>query len=163
MPSLIKNLKQIDLFGQPIQFCLNKKYFHKSVFGGIITVILIGAFLSISVQGFIDLVSRTEISAMSLDIPNVDPPFIDLKHNKFNWAFTFTGDPRVRKLFKFDVILGAYYRDSKGNFIKNKYVREVEPCTIQHFNPLLMPALSAISANLSTLWCPKVKEKEEFY
>jgi hypothetical protein len=156
MTSISRHIKPLDLFGQPIQLCLNKKYFHKSVFGGFLTLMMIGAFLSISVQGFIDLVARTEIFASSYEVPNVDPPYIDLSHDKLNWALTFTGEPRVRKLFKVEVIQGEYHRDQNGNLVKNKYTRQIEPCTVDHFNPKLLLALGAITPNLSTLMCPKV-------
>ena len=159
MYRFIKYLKTIDLFGEPIQFYLKKESHHKSIFSGFLSVIIIGLFLSSSIQGFFDLVLRANINSISFDISTVDPPFIDLSPSKFNWAFQFTGGYSMTKqLFKVEIAHKIYNRDSKGNIFKTISIREAEPCTEGHFNPRLLPRFQAIVSNISILWCPKLND-----
>lgn len=159
MYHFIKHLKKIDLFGEPIQFCLKKESHHKSIFSGFLSIILIALFLSSSIPGFFDLVLRVNITSISFDISNVDPPYIDLSPSKFNWAFQFTGgDTMAKQLFKVEVAHKIYSRDSKGKVFKTVFIRETEPCTEGHFNPRLLPGFQAIVSNISKLWCPKLND-----
>lgn len=159
MQRFTKSLKRIDLFGEPIQFCLKKESHHKSIFSGVLSIVLIGLFLSSTIQGFFDLILRVDINSISSDISNVDPPYIDLSPAKFNWAFQFTGgDAMAKQLFKVEVAHKIYSRDSKGNIFKTTFIRETEPCTENHFNPKLLPGFQGIVSNLSILWCPKLND-----
>lgn len=154
-----KLLKNLDLFGDRIQFCIKNQTEHKSVLSGFLSVALIILFLSISVQGFFDLILRKDINSISADISNVNPPFIDLAPKKFNWAFQFTGgDATSKQFFKVEVAHKVYYRDSNGNITKTTYIREIEPCNENHFNKKLVAGFQTLVSNLSMLWCPKMDD-----
>lgn len=154
-------LKKLDLFGVPIQLSMKNEHLQKSSFSGFSSLIVIVTFISLSTSGFFGLFMKSDIQYISSDFSNLNPSFIDLSPNNFNWAFEISGESSERRLFNVEVYQGLYFRDSNGSFIKNKKVRNHEKCTSDHFNPNLISSMKVITSNLSSLRCPRLNESYE--
>ena len=106
-------IKTIDLFGQPIELSFNQNPLQKSLFGGINTLILMIIFISITFQGFLEILLRTNITSFTTDIYPSQPPYLDINPHVLNWAISFQpsslntwGD--IGRFFKVEVFQGIY-------------------------------------------------------
>ena len=150
-----KYLKNIDFFGEPIQFCLKMKHSQTSLFSAILTILFIGAFVSIAYQGFIDLVLKNHITSYTMDIYNLSPPAIDFSDYNMKFAFTFS-DPTLNDAKYFKVELNQYSvtRNSSGNVKKLKFPSLLGQCDLKDFGEELKIALNSLPINFSRLLCP---------
>ena len=149
-------LQSCDIFGQPIQFTLNRKYLQKSSFGGCMTYCLITTFVLIAFQGFKDLVNRTNITSYTQDMYNSVPPLIDFSSRKLNIAIAFNDlrlkDPRY---FNLELIQGLHIIDETGKKLINLNNEELESCTKEHFVPELLESLLQKDKEISNFLCPR--------
>ena len=151
----LKTLKNIDVFGQPIQFTLQNQHSQTSIFGGILTLVFLGTFASIAFRGVIDLFSKNNVTSYTSDIYNFSPPFINFTDNGMKFAFTFS-DPTLNseKYFKVELIQGHYVRFSNGSSSKIKSYKNIIPCPTDYFDAGLKPALDGLTNNISQFYCP---------
>jgi hypothetical protein len=163
MFSVKKIIKNIDLFGQPIQFTFNQQATQKSFFGGSVTLILLTLFLAISFQGFLDVITRADITAYTNDIYSPNPPFIDFSPgipNSLNWAITFSPtDFNVwdgpGQFFTLTALQGVYTRDQNGVDTKIKTPIPLVPCQLDYFDVNSQAVLLGMTNNVSTFLCPQ--------
>ena len=150
-------LEACDVFGQPIQFSLNRKYLQKSIFGGVMTYFLILFFVLIAFSGFSDLINRRNILSYTQEIFNSVPPSIDFSSRQLKLAVSFNNyminDPRY---FKLELIQGWEIRDAQGTKNYNFINQEIQTCTVDHFPAEILPSLYAINSNISTFLCPQM-------
>ena len=79
-------LKKIDVFGQPIQLYFEGDTKHKTRFGGLVTLIIIGILLALLIQAFMQLSNRNEVNITTQTDYAFDPPKIALAKNDFRFA-----------------------------------------------------------------------------
>ena len=144
------------MFGQPIQFSLNRKYLQKSTFGGLMTFSFILTFILIAFQGFQDLVNGKNVITYTQDIYNFIPPTIDFSSIRFNMAISFN-DPRINdpRYFQLELFQGIQTIDETGKKLKNLNKEELEPCTEEHFLPELTESLLKKNKEISNFLCPR--------
>ena len=149
MKYLKKSFESCDIFGQPVQFSLNRKYLQKSIFGGIMTFLLIMTFILIAFQGFSDLINRQNITSYTQDVYNFRPPAIDFNSRSFSMAMSFN-DQRLNnpRYFKLQIFQGL---QSAGNI--QIIEQNTEPCTLDHFPLNLQNSILNVSNNLSGMIC----------
>ena len=123
-------IKKIDVFGQPIQLSFNRHPLQKSFFGGCNTLILLVLFFSVAFQGFLDVITRSNITSYSRDNYELEPPFFDLSPRSMNWAISFKpSDLNLwsnKQFFNIQVLQISNVRDKKtGNITKKKINKEI--------------------------------------
>ena len=152
---LLKFVKSFDFFGEPIQFCLKTKPYQTSLYGGILTMIFVGVFISITFQSFFDLVFKNNLTSYTTDIYNFSPPPINFTKNNVKFAFTFS-DPILNNETYFNVELVQYSvkPDNSGISQKYKFAAKIGKCNINDFDKQLYMAFKQISTNFSDLLCP---------
>lgn len=156
--SCVRLMKKLDIFGEPIQFCLKMQAFQTSAYGGFLTFLFLSTFLSIAFPGFLDLFLKNNINADSSDIYNLSPPPINLTHNNIKFAFSFS-DPTLNNesFFHIDLIQGNYER-LNGSLNKIKKTRNFQRCAPDYFGGDFKDALNSITSNISNFFCPDPKE-----
>lgn len=165
LPIYLKTfIKTIDLFGEPIRFSFNQHQIHKSFFGGVTTLILLCVFVAIAFQGFLSIINKDNITAYTTEIYSTQPPFIDVSPENMNWAVTFTPNTMNiwdgnGKYFKLEVYAGIYTRDANGNLKKSRRLLNLQPCTLDLFNPNEQIVLMGLTNNVSSFLCPNQNEK----
>ena len=114
--SIKKALESCDMFGQPIQFSLHRKYLVKSSFGGVMTFLLITTFIIIAFQGFYDLINRSNITSFTQDVHYSKPPLIDFKSKGFSLAMAFNNFKiNDQKFFKLEIFQVLSTTNAIGN------------------------------------------------
>lgn len=156
---MFKAVKQVfrslDIFGQPIQLSINRKYLQKSGFGAFMTLSLITTFVIIVFQGFIDLINHENLTTFSETVYYTSPPSINFSTKKLYFALSFNdirlNDPRY---FDLNFYQGLETINSEGK--KNYDFKELvtEPCTNKHFPDDLLENLLKKNPNISSFICP---------
>ena len=153
--------KSFDVFGQPIQLSLNRKYLRKSTFGGFLTFSMILFFLILVSAGFQDLVNRKNIITYTQDDPQTSAPAINFKTNEFSFAITFNdpilNDPRY---FNIELLQSIWTINSDGQKNFSYFPHYLTPCNPDLFNKELLPSLLQKNNNLSQFLCPIEKNLE---
>ena len=159
---LFKRLKNIDFFGQPIQFTLQSQHSQTSACGGVLTLFFLGTFISIAFQGVIDLLFKNNVTSFTTDIYNFSPPFINFTDNGMKFAFTFSVPLlNSERYFKVELLQGHYVRFANGSSSKLKTFKEIAPCTSDYFDDSFKTALNGLTNNISQFYCPL--KNESFY
>ena len=122
--------KSFDVFGQPIQLSLNRKYLQKSFFGGFLTFSLILIFLLLVLAGFQDLISRKNIISNTQDNPQTSAPAINFKTKQFSFAITFN-DPTLNdpRYFNIEILQSIWTMNSDGQRNFSYFPYDLKPCT----------------------------------
>ena len=148
---LLKNLRNFDFFGEPIQFSLKSHHNQTSVLSAFLSLLFLLSFTLIAFTGFTDLLLKTHLTTDTTDIYNLSPPSMNLP---LKLLFSFS-DPILNSAtyFKIELVQSLYKRDALGTVTKTKQVKALRNCDFESFDESLKPALQVLTSNLSAFLC----------
>ncbi|CAD8061767.1 unnamed protein product [Paramecium primaurelia] len=85
----LKGIKQFDLFAQPLQLLVDKKEYHQTLFGSILTVLLLALFSNLLYQKLVTLFDRSNPTSLSSEIYHSQPEQYSLMPSNFTMTFAF--------------------------------------------------------------------------
>ncbi|CAD8150135.1 unnamed protein product [Paramecium octaurelia] len=85
----LKGIKQFDLFAQPLQLLVDKKEYHQTLFGSILTVFLLALFSNLLYQKIVTLFDRSNPTSLSSEIYHSQPEQYSLMPSNFTMTFAF--------------------------------------------------------------------------
>ncbi|CAD8081639.1 unnamed protein product [Paramecium sonneborni] len=86
---ILKGIKKFDLFAQPLQLQVDKKEYHQTLFGSILTVLLIALFSNLLYQKLVTLSDRSNPSSLTSEIYHSQPEQYSLTPFNFTMTFAF--------------------------------------------------------------------------
>ncbi|CAD8080226.1 unnamed protein product [Paramecium sonneborni] len=85
----LRGIKKFDLFAQPLQLLVDKKEYHQTLFGTILTVLLLALFSNLLYQKLVTLFDRSNPSSLSSEIYHSQPEQYSLTPFNFTMTFAF--------------------------------------------------------------------------
>ena len=152
----LKNLfKKVDMFGARVELYMKKESTFKTVFGGVLTSLLLICFLSLVIPRFTDLVTKAQTNSIEKIRYSPSEGEFLLKSGKLMIAFGFS-NPSLNPYVNFSLVARSNVRNTtNGAITKKKILIETEPCSPAHFSEL---EKEYRMINLTGFLCPKLIE-----
>jgi hypothetical protein len=148
-----RSLKRVDVFGSKVELFMKKESTFKTAFGGLLTSLLIGCFMSLVIPRFKDLVTKAQTNSIEKIRYSPSEGEFLLSPGKFMIAFGFS-NPSLNPYVNFSLVARSNIRNAtSGAITKHKITVPTEPCTPAHFNDL---EKEYRTINLTGFLCPKL-------
>ena len=130
-------IETCDLFGERVEFYINRKHRSQTFLGGALAICLIGMIIAATWAIGSDIFFKNEPTTETEDRPyNIRPDYV-LNSSSFPFSFSFQDyDQKIYDIpsyFKLEVLVFKTYN---ANFTTSVETLEYEKCTYKHFPKL---------------------------
>lgn len=164
--NLSRMIKRLDIFGHKQTFRINNKSEHRSVCGGIVSVVFIICALIFIAINFIYFITRSNVSLIFTHKILDKNPFVNLTQLQFNFAFTILYErnssdalQEVAKDF-LDINLELIQWEGEGVHDINKTNIPLKPCTEADFYNV-KPDIFRLN-EIDKMLCPNLTKEANF-
>ncbi|CAD8168572.1 unnamed protein product [Paramecium pentaurelia] len=112
----LKGIKQFDMFAQPLQLLVDKKEYHQTLFGSILTLLLLALFSNLFYQKLVTLFNKSNPSSLSSEIYHSQPELYNLTPFNFTMTMAFQNSTYNTYIDESIYVVNAY--------LVKKYVQE---------------------------------------
>ncbi|EAS00224.3 transmembrane protein, putative (macronuclear) [Tetrahymena thermophila SB210] len=135
LPKIQSGFKRIDLFGKPIGLNYKSQDKFQTVFGGIITILMIIVLCLFFQKNISQFINKEEIKVSYVQDYNSNPTNLVLDLNKFMFAIQITQNNFISKpLFEVYLENRHYQRFDNGTQGQKRQQLFMEPCTLSHWS-----------------------------